>query len=55
MEFSGAEIVAIGVVILNVIVYVTQVPTRKDWNDLRAELINEIRALRNKIKESRNT
>ena len=49
MEFSGAEIVAIGVVLLNVIVYFSRVPTRKDLNDLRIELRNEIRESRNEM------
>ena len=54
MEFSVAEIVAIGALILNVIVYFSRVPTRKDLNDLRSELRNEIRDVRNEITESRN-
>ena len=51
MEFSIAEIVAIGALILNVIVYFSCVPTRKDLNDLRIELRNE---MRNEITELRN-
>ncbi len=58
MEFSIAEIIAIGALILNVIVYFSRVPTRKDLNDLRIELRNEIRdvrnEMRNEITESRN-
>ena len=58
MEFSIAEIIAIGLLILNVIVYFTRLPTRKDLNDLRIELRNEIRDIRNEmhneITESRN-
>ena len=54
MEFSIAEIVAIGALILNVIVYFSRVPTRKDLNDLRIELRNEIGELRNEITELRN-
>ena len=58
MEFSIAEIIAIGALILNVIVYFSRVPTRKDLNDLRIELRNEIRDLRNEMRneitESRN-
>ena len=42
MEFSIAELVAIGALILNVIVYFSRVPTRKDLNDLRIELRSEI-------------
>ena len=49
MEFSIAEIVAIGALILNVIVYFSRVPTRKDLNDLRIELRNEIRESRNEM------
>ena len=49
MEFSIAEIIAIGALILNVIVYFSRVPTRKDLNDLRIELRNEIRDIRNEI------
>jgi hypothetical protein len=49
MEFSIAEIVAIGALILNVIVYFSRVPTRKDLNDLRTELRNEIRESRNEM------
>ena len=54
MEFSIAEIVAIGALILNVIVYFSRVPTRKDLNDLRIELRNEIGELRNEIRDVRN-
>ena len=54
MEFSIAEIVAIGALILNVIVYFSRVPTRKDLNDLRIELRSKIRDVRNEITESRN-
>ena len=58
MEFSIAEIVAIGALILNVIVYFSRVPTRKDLNDLRIELRSEIRELRselrNEIRDVRN-
>ena len=43
------EIVAIGALILNVIVYFSRVPTRKDLNDLRTELRNEIRESRNEM------
>ncbi len=49
MEFSIAEIVAIGALILNVIVYFSRVPTRKDLNDLRIELRNEIKDARNEM------
>lgn len=50
MEFSIAEIVAIGALILNVIVYFSRVPTRKDLNDLRIELRSEIGELRSEIR-----
>ena len=49
MEFSIAELVAIGAIILNVIVYFSRVPTRKDLSDLRTELRNEIRDVRNEM------
>jgi hypothetical protein len=54
MEFSIAEIVAIGALILNIIVYFSRVPTRKDLNDLRIELRSEIGELRNEIRDVRN-
>ena len=54
MEFSVAELVAIGALILNVIVYFSRVPTRKDLSDLRIELLNEIGGLRNEIGDVRN-
>jgi hypothetical protein len=54
MEFSIAEIIAIGALILNVIVYFSRVPTRKDLSDLRIELRNEIGELRNEIRDIRN-
>ena len=54
MEFSIAEIIAIGALILNVIVYFSRVPTRKDLNDLRTELRSEIGELRNEIRDVRN-
>ena len=50
MEFSVAEIIAIGALILNVIVYFSRVPTRKDLSDLRIELRNEIRDTRNETR-----
>ena len=52
MEFSIAEIIAIGALILNVIVYFSRVPTRKDLNDLRIELRNEIRDVRNEMRNA---
>lgn len=54
MEFSIAELVAIGALILNVIVYFSRVPTRKDLSDLRIELRGEIRDVRNEITELRH-
>ena len=54
MEFSIAELVAIGALILNVIVYFSRVPTRKDLSDLRIELRNEIKDVRSEIGELRN-
>ena len=49
MEFSIAAIVAMGAFILNVIVYFSRVPTRKDLNDLCIELRSEIRGVRNEL------
>ncbi len=54
MEFSIAELVAIGALILNVIVYFSRVPTRKDLSDLRVELRDEIRDVRSEIGELRS-
>ena len=53
MEFSIAEIVAISALILNVIVYFSRVPTRKDLNDLHTELRNEIGNVHNEINDLR--
>ena len=46
MEFSVAEIIAIGALILNVIVYFSRVPTKSDMKDLR----NEISDLRSELR-----
>lgn len=54
MEFSIAELIAIGALILNVIVYFSRVPTRKDLNDLRIELRGEIGDVRNEIRDVRS-
>ena len=54
MEFSAAELIAIGALILNVIIYFSRVPTRKDLSDLRNELRNEIGGLRSEIGDVRN-
>ena len=54
MEFSVAELIAIGALILNLIIYFSRVPTRKDLSDLRTELRNEIGELRNEIGDVRN-
>ena len=53
MEFSIAELVAIGALILNVIVYFSRVPTRKDLSDLRIELRSEIGDVRTEIRDVR--
>ena len=53
MDFSIAEIVAISALILNVIVYFSRVPTRKDLNDLRTELRNEIGSVRSEMNDLR--
>ena len=54
MEFSVAELIAIGALILNLIIYFSRVPTRKDLSDLRTELRNEIGGLRSEIGDVRN-
>ncbi len=54
MEFSAAELIAIGALILNIIIYFSRVPTRKDLSDLRTELRNEIGGLRSEIGDVRN-
>ena len=54
MEFSVAELIAIGALILNLIIYFSRVPTRKDLSDLRTELRNEIGELRSEIGGLRN-
>ena len=58
MEFSVAELIAIGALILNIIIYFSRVPTRKDLSDLRNELRNEIGEvrveLRSEIEAGRN-
>ena len=54
MEFSVAELIAIGALILNIIIYFSRVPTRKDLSDLRTELRSEIGGLRSEIGDVRN-
>ena len=54
MEFGAAEFVAIGVVLLNVIVYFSHISPRKDLNDLPIESRSEITELRNEIKNLRH-
>ena len=54
MEFGAAEFVAIGVVLLNVIVYFSHISPRKDLNDLPIESRDEITELRSEITELRN-
>ena len=54
MEFSVAELIAIGALILNIIIYFSRVPTRKDLSDLRTELRSEIGSLRSEIGDVRN-
>ena len=49
MEFGAAEFVAIGVLLLNIIAYFSHISPRKDFNDLRTELRNEIGDLRNEM------
>jgi len=50
MEFSVAELIAIGALILNLIIYFSRVPTRKDLSDLRTELRNEIGNVRTELR-----
>ena len=54
MEFGAAEFVAIGVVLLNIIVYFSHISPRKDLNDLPIELRNEIGDVRNEVKAVRS-
>ena len=54
MEFGAAEFVAIGVVLLNVIVYFSHISPRKDLNDLPTESRNEIQDVRNEMTELRS-
>ena len=49
MEFSGAEIIAIAAVILNVIVYVARVPTKNDLANLRSEMNQRFAELSNEL------
>ena len=46
MEFSAAELIAIGAVILNIIVYISRVPSKKDLKDLELRLSGEMSDLR---------
>ena len=46
MEFSVAELIAISAVILNIIVYISRVPSKKDLKDLEIRLSNEMSDLR---------
>ena len=54
MEFGAAEFVAIGVVLLNVIVYFSHISPRKDLNDLPIESRNENRDVHNEMTELRS-
>lgn len=38
MEFSVAEILAIGAILLNVIVYFSRIPSKNDIRDLRNDI-----------------
>ena len=53
MEFSGAELIAISAVILNIIVYISRVPSKKDLKDLELRLSSEIGDLRSEMGDLR--
>lgn len=55
MEFSIAELIAISAVILNIIVYISRVPSKKDLKDLEMRLSNEIGALRGEMSDLRKS
>ena len=54
MEFGAAEFVAIGVVLLNVIVYFSHVSPRKDVSDLRIESRSKTKDAPSEIGGGRN-
>ncbi len=53
MEFSAAELIAIGAVILNIIVYISRVPSKKDLKDLELRLSSQMSDLRNEMSDLR--
>ncbi len=53
MEFSVAELIAISAVILNIIVYISWVPSKKDLKDLELRLSSEIGDLRSEMGDLR--
>ena len=53
MEFSAAEFIAIGAVILNIIVYISCVPSKKDLKDLELRLSSQMSDLRNEMSDLR--
>ena len=53
MEFSVAELIAISAVILNIIVYISRVPSKKDLKDLEIRLSSEMSDLRGEMSDLR--
>ena len=51
MEFSLSEIIAISAVILNIIVYLSRVPSKRDLKDLGDNLTTRIDRLDDKLSE----
>ena len=55
MEFSVAELIAISAVILNIIVYISRVPSKKDLKDLEVRLSSQMSDLRNEMSDLRSS
>ena len=53
MGFSVAELIAISAVILNIIVYISRVPSKKDLKDLELRLSSEMGGLRSEMSDLR--
>ena len=51
MEFSVAELIAISAVILNIIVYLSRVPSKNDLKGLHDDLVRRIDRLDDKLSE----
>ena len=49
IEFSVAKLIAISAVILNIIVYISRVPSKKDLKDLEIRLSSEMSDLRGEM------